>query len=135
MTDDQRLLREGDVIELRTGHTVYMKLPTHFVYTNRQGCFDELAKTEVTIGDAKNGMSTDWIAGRYVVTGTSYEGGGTGMGSHDVYPDGHYVKAEKLETSDRDHRTKVSFYQTGCFTAMIADIRPIGRAVARWEVA
>jgi hypothetical protein len=127
------LLREGDVFEIKSGHTVYMELPAHFAYTNRQGCFTELARTEVTVGTDKNGMDTNWIAGRYVVTATSCEGGGTGMGEHDVYPDGHYVRAEKLQKSEFDHRAKISFFQTGAFTAMIQDIAPVGRAQAKWS--
>lgn len=131
-------LTEGDVIELKSGHTVYVRLPMHFVYANRKGVFDELAETEVTIGHDKLGMNTDWLAGRYIVTATGMQGGGTGHGPHDVYPDGHHVTAEKIPADGIDGigqpRTKVSFYQSGAFTAMIRDIRPIGRARAKWEL-
>ena len=33
----------------------------------------------------------------YVVIKTSHEGGGTGMGPHDIYPDGHHIYAKKLK--------------------------------------
>jgi len=127
-----KLLREGDIIELRPGHRVYMRLPAHFIYANRVGVFDKLAKTEVTIGAPQGGMDTAWVAGRYVVTATAMKGGGTAHGPHDVYPDGHHVKAERM---DEDDRTVVEFYQTGCFTAMIPDIEPVGRAKATWHEA
>lgn len=131
---DERLLREGDIIELREGHEVYVDLPKHFVYANRRGCFDELASTEVVIGENKGGMDTGWLAGRYVVVRTAVEGGGIGHGPHDVFPDGHRVTAERLEDDRRLYAPpRVSFYQTGSFTAMIEAIEPVGRATAVWQ--
>ena len=44
------MLKEGDIVELTDGHTVYARIPAHFAYSNRIGCFDEVVKTEVTIG-------------------------------------------------------------------------------------
>ncbi len=128
-----KLLKPGDIVELKRGHEVYVELPAHFCYSNREGTFDELARTEVTIGKPKGGMDTEWLAGRYVVTSVAEDGGGTGMGDRDVYPSGHHVHCEKLQRSRHDSRVKVDFYQTGCFTAMIKEIEPVGRAVARWE--
>lgn len=59
--------------------------------------------------------------GEFVVTKTSFSGGGTGMGDHDVYPSGHHVYCQRLNADGtfNEKGTKVSFYQSGCFTAMI----------------
>ena len=124
------MLEEGDIIELKEGHMVYFKIPEHFVYQNRRGSFDRLTSTEIMIGENKNGMDTDFLKGRYAVTSTSTIGGGTGHGPHDTYPDGHFVVCEKLED---DCRCQISFYQSGCFTAMIEDIEPVGKAKATWN--
>lgn len=126
------LLREGDVIEIALGHTVYIALPYHFVYDNRWGVFDQVAESAVTIGSVRKGLDTSQFVGRYVVTGTSQEGGGTGMGPHDVYPDGHRVRCVSVEPGKEGLR--LNFYQTGAFTAMIPDITPIGRATATWRL-
>jgi hypothetical protein len=115
-------LTEGDIIELCEGHRVYADVPEHFLYDNRKGSF-KLAHGMVTIGG-----ETAYLAGRYVVYKTANDGGGTGHGPHDVYPNGHHVFCERLD----DQSVKCDFYQSGCFTAMVADIAPIGRAVRRW---
>ena len=130
---DKKLLKEGDIIELKAGHTVYYELPAHFVYSNRKGVFDKLAHTEVHIGCEKGGLNTDFLKGKYVVVKTCFEGGGTGHGVGDVYPDGHHVFAEKI-VDELDHKITVDFYQSGCFTAMITDITPVGKAKLTYEV-
>jgi hypothetical protein len=114
-------LREGDIIELHEGHRVYGEARKCDVYTNRKGD-TSLTRTEITIGGryAK-------LAGRYLVYRTAMEGGGTGMGPHDVYPDGHHVYCRRL-----DDGVEVDFYQTGAFTAMIRDIEPVGKAECHW---
>ena len=68
--------------------------------------------------------------GAYVVTKTSFSGGGTGHGPHDIYPDGHHVIAKQLD-DNRDYDEnglEINFYQSGCFTAMIyaKDIEKVG---------
>ena len=117
------LLEEGDIIELKVGHKVYADIPEHFVFDNCKGSF-KMTHHEVVI-DAVN---FSYFAGRYVVYKTVFHGGGTGMGPHDVYPDGHHVYCEKLD----DRSVKADFYQSGCFTAMIESIKPVGRAVRQW---
>jgi len=118
------MLQAGDIIELKEGHKVYAQVPEHFLYQNRKGCF-ELARGVVTIGG-----ELAYLAGKYVVTQTTYDGGGSGMDPHDVYPDGHHVYCQRLED-----RVEVDFYQSGCFSAMITDIEPVGKAVLQWAVA
>lgn len=115
------MLQEGDIIELKEGHQVYADVPEHFLYTNRRGSF-ALAHGEVTIGG-----ELAYLAGRYVVYKTSFEGGGSAM-FNDYYPDGHHVYCERLD----DHSVKVDFYQSGAFTAVIKDIEPVSRATRRW---
>lgn len=119
---DGSVLQEGDIIELREGLTVYATVPEHFLYSNRRGSF-KMTYTSVTIrGELM------FLAGRYVVYKVAFDGGGTGHGPGDVYPNGHHVFAERLD----DPSIKVDFYQSGCFTAMLPNLHPVGRAVRRW---
>ena len=48
------------------------------------------------------------------VIATEITGGGTAMGPHDIFPDGHYVSAKRVNGTETLH-----FYQTGCFRGMI----------------
>lgn len=75
------------------------------------------------------GMVTSNMVGRYVVYMTTLDGGGTGHGRHDVYQNGHHVHCQRLDRPG----VKVDFYQSGCFTKMLENIEPVGRAVRRWE--
>lgn len=125
-------LQEGDIFELEAGHAVYCELPEHFAYGNREGVFDKLAKTEITVGESKNGMETNWLLGEYVVTSATMTGGGTAM-FNDQYPGGHQVKAEKLQDKSFNARAKISFYQSGCFTCMNPGIKATGHAKALWN--
>jgi hypothetical protein len=116
------MLEEGDIIELKEGHYIYANIPEHFLFANRKGSF-ELARGEVTISG-----EFMYLAGRYVVYKTTEDGGGSGMGSHDQYPNGHHVFCERLD----DRSVKVDFYQSGSFTAMLPDLQPVAKAVRRW---
>jgi hypothetical protein len=58
----------------------------------------------------------------------SKTGGGTGMGAHDIYPDGHHVVAScvGLQVSGRDCRDRgatgghtLEFFQSGCFNGLV----------------
>ena len=118
------LLKEGHVIELNSSHTVYANIPKHFVYANCKGDFS-LTKTEVSL--LENDFA--YFRGRYIVTGTENTGGGLGHGMHDYYPDGYLVKC-----ISEDGKHEVSFYQTGCFTAMIENIKPVGMATKKWVI-
>lgn len=118
----KRLLQPGDMIELKAGHTVYADIPEHFAYNNRRGSF------KLTRSQAKIGGELSYLAGLYIVTHVTSDGGGTGMGPFDVYPDGHHVHCER--TSDG---VKVDFYQTGAFTAMIPEIEVVGKAELTWK--
>lgn len=106
------LLKVGDVIELKYGMRVYTGSNSN----------------EIMI-DNFNGY-----IGKYVVTGTSMSGGGfcgqdnIGLGSY--YPNGHRVIAQKMNNSN----IVVSFYQTGSFTCMIENIKPIGKAIPKWKM-
>lgn len=122
------LLKEGDVIKLEGGHRVYARLPKHCIYKNTVGVFDQIAGTEVTIGEPKNGLDTNFFAGRYVVTKTARDGGGGG-GCGNFFPNGHHVFCRHVTLP-----IEVDFYQTGCFTAMNPDILPVGRATNTWTI-
>lgn len=115
---NHKFLQVGDVIELKAGHKVYTDIPEKYYYTNRPD------SNELTHADVKIGGIHSHLAGEYIVYKTSQDGGGTGHGPNDVYPDGHHVFAESTDGS----RVKVDFYQSGSFTAMITDISPIAKA-------
>ena len=120
---DKRLLQSGDIIELVDGHTVYAEIPAHYAYSNRKGDFS------LVRGQARIGGELAYIAGLYVVTHVAKDGGGSGSGPGDVYPDGHHVHCER--TYDR---RKVDFYQTGAFSALIPEIEIVGKAELRYAV-
>ena len=110
------MLQEGDVIQIKEGHKIYAKVPEHFVYSNKQGSF------KLTTGDIKVGGDFAYFEGKYIVVKTNMEGGGSGHGPNDIYPDGHRVYCVKAS----DESVKINFYQSGCFTSMIPNIKPIG---------
>jgi len=117
------LLKEGDVIEIKNGHTVYSTVPKHFLFSNLKGDFS-LARGECTVQG-----ELSYLCGEYVVDTVKFEGGGTGHGPHDVYPNGHHVFCKSL-TSGKE----LDFYQSGCFSCMITDIQPIGKAERYWKI-
>lgn len=119
------LLKEGDIIELKKGNKVYAYIHEKYIYESIPKPMG-LARTEVTIGEDRKGFNTDYLAGKYGVTKTSEEGGGVGMGLYDFYPNGHYVTCRRM-LRNGEFGEVVSFYQTGCFTVMIEEIKPIGR--------
>ena len=118
------MLKEGDVIEIKEGHKVYALVPEHFVYSNKKGSFKKVKSDVLVSGEL------DYLKGKYVVTQTTMDGGGTGHGPNDTYPSGHHVFCVNVD----DGETKIDFYQSGCFTAMIRDIEPIGKATLKWVV-
>ncbi|MGD9697525.1 hypothetical protein [Acinetobacter sp.] len=111
------MLKEGDIIELQMGHVVYADVPEHFVYSTRKGSF-KMIHIDIIID-----IDLDYLVGKYVVYKTVSDGGGTGHGPHDVYPNGYHVYCEKYD----DTKVKVDFYQSGDFEAMIKDIKPVGK--------
>lgn len=129
-TSPPPLLQEGDIIELRAGHKVYMWLPEHFSRGHR-GRFSEMANATITIGEIHNDLDTKFLIGKYIVVKTSMEGGsGPNALPGQDYPDGHHVFCQHVDYPD----VKVNFYQTGCFTAQTRDIPVIARAKATWTV-
>jgi hypothetical protein len=81
---------------------------------------------EVQVGDVIQPYKR---GGDYVVVRTAMEGGGTGHGPHDIYPDGWHVEATKLDKDgnyDPDGK-RIDFYQSGCFTGMIEEVKVVDR--------
>lgn len=55
--------------------------------------------------------------GEFVVIKTEFGGGGTGMGDHDVYPNGHEVFCKRLiDGVYHEMGHELSFYEDGSFT-------------------
>lgn len=113
-------LQRGDIIMLTKEHMVYASIPEHFIYSNRRGSW------ELTNSNVQLVGNFEYLQGKYIVISTSSKGGGTGHGPHDVYPDGWNVVCQS-ECGAHE----VSFYQSGCFTAMITNILPIGKATVK----
>lgn len=101
------------------GHNVRAYVPEHFVNEKKRGSF-ELVLEKINVSG-----ELQYIAGIYVVYKTAFDGGGSGH--NDTYPNGHHVFAEKKDG------TRIDFWQTGCFNAMIEDIKPIGKAERAWR--
>ena len=117
---ENKMLEEGDVIELVAGMEVYADIPEHFVFANKRGSYNLTHYNIVLGGDF------DYLIGKYVVIKTVSDGGCDEPGNY--YPSGHHVYCAKLD----DRSVKVDFYQSGCFTATIKDINPICKAKLEW---
>ncbi len=118
----QYYLQEGDVIDISEGHEVYAVVPEHFLFDNKKGSW------KMKRGGVRIKGELSYLAGRYVVYKTVMDGGGTAHGPGDYYPDGWHVFCEKVDDPD----TNIDFYQSGAFTAMITDIKPVGKAKKKW---
>ena len=144
-----KLLQEGDVFALKPGMKVYAYIPECFVYANSRNS-SKITKTDLEVGvvlknsggslkigdykpKKKLTFDTSTLAGNYVVIHTNFGGGGTGMGLHDVFPDGWHVTARRLHSDGlasgryNPEGQQVEFYQTGCFTAMNPNVKVIGK--------
>jgi hypothetical protein len=131
----QRFLKTGDVFRLDKGMKAYVNIPERFIYSNRRHS-NTLAETNITVGEMQGPFrakyDTSELIGEYVVIKTEHTGGGTGMGPHDVYPDGHLVHARPVQK--RTKQKPISFYQSGCFNAMNENVpvirninKPLGK--------
>ena len=65
----------------------------------------------------------------YIVIRAELEGGGTGHGPHDIYPDGWHIKARKLNSdgSYNPEAKTIDFYQSGSFTNMKEKVKIVGK--------
>lgn len=125
-----RLLKEGDVIELKEGMEVYADIPETYVYSNRKGSF-KLVHTNVRI---EKDSITDFLIGKYIVYKTAEEGGGESLtpSGYEYHSNGHSVYCFNVENED----IKVDFYQDNSFTAYIPpeSIQPVGKAELTWKI-
>jgi hypothetical protein len=65
----------------------------------------------------------------FVVEEAKLDGGGTGHGPYDIYPDGWHILARKLgkdETYDPKGQL-IQFYQDGSFDCVISEIEVVGK--------
>lgn len=68
---------------------------------------------------------------KFVVETANMQGGGIGQGAGDVYPDGWYIRARRLNhdgTYDQNNEI-IGFYMSGYFTGMIEpkDVHVLGK--------
>jgi len=79
----------------------------------------ESVSEECDVGAYNSGRGNAY----FVVEAARYQGGGSGGGVNDVYPDGWHVEARRLNTSQKydPNGEVISFYQTGFFNYMVKD--------------
>jgi len=68
--------------------------------------------------------------GRWVVEYANWEGGGTGMGPHDIYPDGLHIEARKLNKAgkyDRKNYLKKFVWGPSCYSNEIVGCEIVGK--------
>lgn len=128
----ERLLQEGDIIEIPAGMAVLTRAPKHFFFENYKGDWS------LTDGVVEINGEFSHLAGRYIVVRTVSDGGGTGHGPHDIYPDGWHVTARSLDHAKghlgQSPEFTIDFYQGGGFNTTTNDpIKVTGKAELRWE--
>jgi len=73
---------------------------------------------------------------KFVVESANMQGGGTGHGPGDTYPDGWHVQARRLdENGTYDPNGEViCFYMSGCFTCMVdpINVKVVGKMQMRF---
>ena len=142
-------LKVGDVVDLPVGFKVYATVT--YDYEKWEDVNSDTRKKVKHTGTTQDVVELGkglWVnyahhdnprttakSGEYVVVRASMEGGGTGMGPHDVYPDGHHVTLRKLHQggSYDPSGEKVDFFQGGCFTAQHDEPIPVVRRMEHLE--
>jgi hypothetical protein len=125
-------LEVGDVFEARQHMRVYAMIPSHFAYINRPND-PTPAKQEVHVGCLMwrddHELDLGYLKGCYVVEHAAMEGGGTGHGAHDIYPDGWHIRARKLKAdgSYNPMGVEIEFYQSGAFTVVNEKVPVVGK--------
>jgi len=142
-------LRVGDVVDLPVGFKVYAAVT--YDYEKWEDVDSDTKKKVARVGTTRDVVElgkglwanysclknprTTAQSGEYVVVRAALEGGGTGMGPHDIYPDGHHLTLRKLH-ADGSYDPKgerVDFYQGGCFTAQHDEEIPVVRSMEHRE--
>lgn len=121
------LLKEGDVIEIKRGMTVYADLPERLIYSNRK-------RSKKYVNIAVKVDNYEYLAGRYIVYKTVEDGGGESLEPSGMtyIPDEYHVFCFKVG----DEKLKIDFYQTGFYEGLITSnrIKPVGKAKCTWEI-
>ena len=122
--DDQILLEVGDVVNVRAGLWVYVKVDGKLMFGD-SATYDEyhdeikLPKT-YTYKD----QTLTFSNGEYVVVKTGWEGGG--MNFDGPFPHGYCVYCRALKDGQYDpDGNMISFFQTGSYGCKIKNITPI----------
>ena len=128
------LLKNGDVIQIEKGMKILASIPEKFLYAGRRlsdhnitgkvevgsAISIPLSENTATSGYESETFDTDIFAGEYVVIGAENTGEGSGYGERTIYPDGYKIICKKLKDGNYDNEgIEISFYQSGCFTAII----------------
>ena len=100
---------------------------SHLVQYRKSGTpWDEPAEYETVDHGAHDHSRGEAL---FVVEKAQMQGGGTGHGPHDVFPDGWYVEARRLhdDCSYNSQGEVIRFYQSGCFTCFIPEVEIVGK--------
>lgn len=120
-------IRIGETRENKIGVLTYAEISKNIqkVFVHDVGIEIDVSKINdfviANIGSYKTEtFDTSIFVGEYVVVKANLEGGGTGHGQNDVYPDGWNVICKKLTPEGKydENGLEVSFYQSGCFTVI-----------------
>jgi TnpA family transposase len=84
-----------------------------------------------TITEELGAYDASRITAKFVVEEAKLQGGGTAHGPGDIYPNGWYVRARRLN-KDKSYNPKgevICFYMSGCFTCIVElkDLQVIGK--------
>jgi len=117
---EKDFLEVGDVIKSRK-----------FAFGDSDEEDNEEEKIIFVDGETKEDYDQSRGQAKFVVEEAQMEGGGTGMGPGDVYPDGWAVYARRLH-DDGTYDPKgevIMFYMSGCFNNMVymEDIEIVGK--------
>lgn len=145
----KRKLKIGDRFNLEVGMNIIKEIPSHFVYSNAStfelvkhdlvvgdilrvvvdlkeytkelscGCVRCYKHVDDFPFDMSNTIDTNQYVGEYTVITAVMDGGGTGHGMHDTYPDGHHIVAAKMVDDQVDFKNLIEFYQSGAFHGFI----------------
>ena len=78
----------------------------------------------------------DRARAKFVIETANMEGGGTGHGPHDVYPNGWHIKARRLNNDGtyNPNGEVIRFFMTGWFGCMVdpKDVRVVGKMQMRF---
>jgi hypothetical protein len=122
--------RSSDLKEITVGYDDHPYVVEQFVKCRH--CGESTKKLQAT--KKYDAYDPSRLKGKWIVERSEMEGGGTGHGPHDVYPDGLHITARRLKKSGKyDPKGEaVNFYMSGCFSCMLEEVELVGKMKTRF---